>query len=376
MSLTQNDYDVIVLGDHPCTYVAASLLAAKGSRRVLHVVIPTDRSTNRAVLLNPHLFKLDKSLSSLANQIELMPVTGVRFLCDDLGTTSEHVAAAPLAFVARMHDVSQATAAVAKRAGVTMAEPATVAVRRTDPQGVEVAIDGVVKRATVLVVGGRLPEPCCRKLGIPLSWDADVQRRLYYVELPRPEQGEAASRSTLPTPMSLDLNGSMQWAWMLSTADALHLVVEQSGNRREPKAALQHWANLLASHKFLEPTTIDPAQIECIHAPIAGALAQDGVADRTVLIGPAGGFFSASGEDIYPCVWSALHAADVVTSALKQPLLQDALDDFRSCWRTGLGMYLQGPQQNLKLLLPMVYRNSAMTARLAEAIMAGKNVIH
>jgi flavin-dependent dehydrogenase len=113
-----------------------------------------------------------------------------------------------------------------------------------------------------------------------------------------------------------------------------------------------------------------------MHAPIAGALSQDGVADRTLLIGPAGGFYSACGEDIYPNVWSALYAVSVATQALKKPVLQDALDDYRSCWRTDLGFYLQGPQQNLRLLLPMVYRNSTMTARLAEAILTGKNVIH
>ena len=40
-----------------------------------------------------------------------------------------------------------------------------------------------------------------------------------------------------------------------------------------------------------------------------------------------------------------------------------------------LGDYLRGPQQNLRFLLPLVYRNAIMTARLADAILLGKSVV-
>jgi hypothetical protein len=40
-----------------------------------------------------------------------------------------------------------------------------------------------------------------------------------------------------------------------------------------------------------------------------------------------------------------------------------------------LGDYLRGPQQNLRFLLPMVYRNQKMTTRLTEAILTGKSVV-
>ncbi len=44
-----------------------------------------------------------------------------------------------------------------------------------------------------------------------------------------------------------------------------------------------------------------------------------------LLIGPAGGFYSACSEDIYPNCWSAIYAADAVKKALKEQHLQDAL---------------------------------------------------
>ena len=109
--------------------------------------------------------------------------------------------------------------------------------------------------------------------------------------------------------------------------------------------------------------------------PLAGALAHEGVANRTLLIGPAGGFYSACTEDIYPNCWSALFAAESIRKALKERHLQDALQPYRSRWRTTLGQYLRGPQQNFRFLLPFIYRNQVMTTRLTESILLGKSVV-
>ena len=61
--------------------------------------------------------------------------------------------------------------------------------------------------------------------------------------------------------------------------------------------------------------------------------------------------------------------------ALKEPHLQDAIKPYRQKWRTTLGDYLRGPQQNLRFLLPLVYRNQVMTTRLSESILLGKSVV-
>jgi len=58
MAVPASDCDVLVIGDHPCTYVAALLLRQAGVARVKHVTIPTDATPNRAVLVNPKLFEL------------------------------------------------------------------------------------------------------------------------------------------------------------------------------------------------------------------------------------------------------------------------------------------------------------------------------
>jgi hypothetical protein len=70
-----------------------------------------------------------------------------------------------------------------------------------------------------------------------------------------------------------------------------------------------------------------------------------------------------------------MFAADAAKRALKERHVQDALQSSRQKWGATLGDYLRGPQQNLRFLLPLVYRNKMMTARLAEAILFGKSVV-
>ena len=67
--------------------------------------------------------------------------------------------------------------------------------------------------------------------------------------------------------------------------------------------------------------------------------------------------------------------SDRVPGGRPEPHLQDALQPYRQKWGTTLGEYLRGPQQNLRFLMTLIYRNKQMSARIAEAILAGKSVI-
>src|SRR5207249_5422012 len=81
---------------------------------------------------------------------------------------------------------------------------------------------------------------------------------------------------------------------------------------------LKHWIGVLKSHKVLvgNGDAIDVSQAQSIELPVAHALSQESVADRTLLIGPAGGFYSACAEDIYPNCWSSIFAVEVAQKAL------------------------------------------------------------
>jgi len=179
-------------------------------------------------------------------------------------------------------------------------------------------------------------------------------------------------------PMSLDLRHELIWAWLIPGQDESQIVVTKAANvsrAEDGGGLLGHWLNVLKSQGVINPRTALSSEIKHLQLPLAGALEQEGVGNRTLLIGPAGGFYSACGEDVYPNCWSAVHAAAVLNKALKEKHLQDALNPYRSDWRATLGDYLRGPHKNLKFLLPLVYRNPVMTARITEAILLSKSVV-
>jgi flavin-dependent dehydrogenase len=97
------------------------------------------------------------------------------------------------------------------------------------------------------------------------------------------------------------------------------------------------------------------------------------VGKRCLQIGETGGFVAAfSGERIYPCMRSGWMAAEVADRALKAPVLQDELHSFSSAWRGDLADYLRMPNTDLALLMPLVFNNPQMSARLARAFLLGQ----
>jgi hypothetical protein len=265
----------------------------------------------------------------------------------------------------------------AQKEKVPLSEAEQIEITQLDESGVSVAFDGIEARSRLLIVGGPLPQSQRRILGMSPSWDAGVLHRYTYLVL-RGKKWRTDSAKPLIN-MSLDLLGQLYWAWLLPGEDRIQVAVEQpleSVQEHPPAKVLRHWIDVLGKHGQLAGGDgIDVEQAIGLDLPLTGALAQEGVANRTLLMGPAGGFLTACAEDIYPGCWSALFAAEVARNALDQPHLQDALREYRGKWGSTLGDYLRGPQQNLRFLLPLVYRNPVMTARLAEAILAGKSVV-
>ena len=169
--------------------------------------------------------------------------------------------------------------------------------------------------------------------------------------------------------MSLDVGGTLAWGWLLVNDEHAQAIIAQplsTLDRHTTKKLLRQWISILQGHGDLpKDISLADSEMKSWDLPLAGALAHEGIGNRTLLIGPAGGFYSACGEDIYPNCWSAFFAADVLRTALREKHLQDAINQYRMVWRTTLGDYLRGSQQNLRFLLPLMYRNQTMTTRLA-----------
>jgi hypothetical protein len=376
-SKTESKVDVLVLGEHPATYLCAAILRVTAKLRVVHATIPDERPVERECLLNPALFILHKLLEPLKRKLEMTAVYGVQFLGDDPATRSEHRSKSTLAFTVGYKDVRTAVQRVAADEGVEMVTPKQLQFVRLDEHCLEVVIGRATVRPRVLVLGGILPETQQKMLGLPDGWGPDMVRRYTFLRLKGNKWADVGTRPTVP--MSLDLGRSLYWAWLLPYDGGAQLAVEQpieSVGTVQGVDLLRLWVETLRKHKVLKQggeVSIEDAQF--LDLPFAGALMHEGVANRTLLIGPAGGFYAATGEDLYPNCWSALFAADTIKKAWKEPHLQDALNPYRQKWRTTLGDYLRGPQQNLRFLLPLVYRNQVMTDRLTESILLGKKLV-
>jgi hypothetical protein len=374
MSKTRPQPDVLVLGSHPSCYLAAALLQ-DAKVGVTHATIPGETIPDRLVLINPKFFELHKLTEALKKFA--VPMQRLMFLADDGTTSSEYDAKSVCAYVGDYERIRDATIEQAHRAKIDLVEPKSIEIRGLDEKGVEVMLDGVSVRPKMLMVGGDLPTPQRKVLGLPESWDAGVLHRYSFLRLKGAKWIDAAKQQTIP--ISLDLAGQLHWAWLLAGENEVQLAVVQpieSIQKSPPAKLLEHWMGVLIKHHCLNPMKpVEISAMQSIDLPLAGALAQEGVANRALLIGLAGGFYTACAEDIYSNCWSATFAVEVAVKALKERHLQDALGAYRQTWGSSLGDYLRGPHENLRFLLPLVYRNSVMTARMGEAILRGESVV-
>jgi flavin-dependent dehydrogenase len=374
--------DVLVLGQHPCAYLAACIMLEKPGVTVAHATIPGDTPPDRLVIINPQLFALHKPLEKIKKKLELTPVYGAMFLSEDPATRGEWCSKAVVAYIGCYSDIRKQLAALAKEAGAKCHAPKSLNVTHVHERGFEVSVDSHhVQPKAVLLAGNVSPEQG-KMLGLPDDFHRDVMRRYSFVRLRGVEKWTAAlingGKPTLP--MSLDLSGKLTWAWMLPGVDEIQLAVEQPLDdieRNPPQKLIEKWVGILRKHGCMKADgpTVKTDSMESIDFPAAGALAREIIANRTLLFGPAGGFYTASLEDLYPNCWSAVFAVEAVREAIKEPHLQDALQPYRQKWGTTLGEYLRGPQQNLRFLLPLVYRNPTMTRLMAESILLGKPVV-
>jgi len=373
--------DVLVVGDHPCAYLAAALLAHKSDLRIVLAPVAGASAEDRLVAFNPAMFDLHPLLAGLKQKLPVTQIYGLNFLSDLAETASDHRVKSAVACVARLSDVrdrfAKMFANVLDEKGIETLPPTPVRVLRIDEHGLQIAIGKHTLRARAVILATTEIEDEKKLIGRPESWGPDVLHRFTMAFCKSARHLNLTERALMP--MSLDLRGQLHWGWLLPGDGEFQLIVEQPIEKTTATSGqelLTHWVAVLKSHFILGKNfEIPAAAIHTLDIPLAGALAHEGVANRTLLIGPAGGFYSACGEEIYPACWSAIFAADVMKKALKETHLQDALNPYRHKWRTTLGDYLRGPHQNLRFLLPLVYRNPAMTARIAEAILLSKSVV-
>ena len=376
MSTTKKnlDADVLIVGSHPCSYLAAALLRSEPRLQVMHVN-RRPQTERKLALLNPAFFSLHPMLQPLEKCLKLKIVHGLKFLSDDFTIFCQHCSNETMAYVCDYSELTDALKELARAHGVQLMENVNVEIHHLDERGASVSVNGQRIYPAALILSECLEQNQQQLLGICEDWDHEVLYRFTSATVPTPPRVDGPQLIR----MSLDVGGTLAWGWLLVNDEHAQALIAQplsTVNLQAPKKLLRQWISILQGHgDLLKDISLVDSEMESWDLPLAGALAQEGIGNRTLLIGPAGGFYSACGEDLYPNCWSAFFAADVVRKALSEKHLQDAINPYRMIWRTTLGEYLRGPQQNLRFLLPLMYRNQTMTTRLTEAILLGKQVV-
>lgn len=185
------------------------------------------------------------------------------------------------------------------------------------------------------------------------------------------------SKKTPSVDIVLGLDRAGAFGVVVTVGDSLVINVQCPGQKSDAIPTLISLCRQLHDHKMVPGDyTHDAARASVMMTPAAAALGMDThVAKRTLIVGDAGGFVSAaSGEGIYPAMWSGRIAADVVNEALDAPSPQDVLMQFNTRWRTEMAEYLQPPNTDLQYLLPLIFSNQPMADRMGAAFFSGENI--
>ncbi len=381
MAKKKTEFDVIVAGAGPAGATVAAILAKEGCSVALLDRETFPRPKSCAGWVNPRTEDLLKGLGVATKKLLARPIGDVIFHNANLSQYSvPKMTACPGYFVDRGAFDEQLVRA-AKKAGAHLLEEHDVSDLNPLESGVEVVTSNgerLTCKLLVLAVGAttklRARVGLKRSESRGVRWTAMVEQVIdTKPKGARPKGAAAISRMDI----ILGVTPENGLAVLARQPDRIALFVNSPGERNFIRDRLVELAAALRVREFLpEGFAVDPSSIVCAESCHDPALELDShVGKNTLTIGDAGGFVAAvSQEGIYPSMWSAQIAADVIRDALAGDQSQDALMTFDTRWRLAMGDYLRPPNTDLQLLAPLIFSNQPMTDRMAKAFFFGENI--
>jgi len=362
--------DLAVIGGGTAGAAAASL-AAKAGLRVVMIERCEASDSSRvsawvAAAAEPLLEKLDLTW----NRFGAEPFRGVSFHTETLQRRQDVRLGRPMAYfvdLAAWNRILRQSAA--ERSAVCMYGVAVCSVQaREDHVAVECLSGRGLKASVALLADGPLSASANAVGLVPSGVNpGEVAIQLDWT---------AARTSRLPTGVLhfvLGIEGGRAFAVFAAVRGREYLTVFA----RDEALAREHMQRLVGRLRDLFgvalPARLDASCASARIVPTARALEiESHVGKRTIAIGDAGGFVTAATrEGIFPAMWSAALAVDVIAEALRGGHVQDKLRRFDTLWRTTMADYLRPPNTDLQFLLPLVFSNKQMAERLAAAFLRG-----
>jgi len=368
-----NDFDVAVIGAGPAGTTAANSLAKLGRSVVLFDKAVFPRPSLCAGWLNSRAESVLHELNVTDPQLLKTKISDVTFYSADLAKSARPKLSAPVGFLIDRRRLDDAMLKAARTRGITFESDAPVESIRRGESTVTINLpNGKSHVSRLLILACGRDSALVQRMGFA-SRPGDGPIWCTQVETPLP-RGSAGDPGVA---VILGLGAGASFGFFIRTPEKLVLNVNWMREESAARPALVELAKV-AFERGLIPVDLSAvaAKADVVRSPAAAALDMETHAGKhTLLIGDAGGFVAAaSNEGIYPAMWSAQLAAQVVDDALRSTVTQDALMNFDTIWRTKMADYLRPPQTDIRFLLPLVFSNQPMADRMGAAFFFGENM--
>ncbi len=366
-------FDIAVIGAGPAGAAAAVLLAGHQQRVVLVDEKKFPRKGASYGWLNTRAASVLQGLGPNVERHLEQGFTNVIFHNADFSKTAKPNFEEAAGFLIDRVSFTNDFVAAAIKAGATAKFGAAVSDIKLLENSVRLIVEGgeaVESRLLVLASGrgGVLLDRAgfTREGGASAMWTAQVDG-----ELKKPTTDEPRVIVVLGT----DKLGSFGICCLRGRH--VSISINWLGEKSDAITALITICKLAYERQVLPADfSVQAAGAELVRSPASLALDMDThVGKHSLVIGEAGGFVSAaSNEGIYPGMWSAQIATDVLLTALKGRQSQDELMAFDAAWRMQMADYLRSPNTDHQFLLPLIFSNQPMADRMGAAIFSGENI--
>ncbi|HUU84877.1 MAG TPA: NAD(P)/FAD-dependent oxidoreductase [Phycisphaerae bacterium] len=366
-------YDALIVGAGPAGATIAALLAREERSVLLVERQALPRKRTQTVWVSAEAAALLDTAGLDAKAMLGQPFDDVTFYSADLGKTAKPALGGPAGYLVNRSAFEHELVKAAVKAGAELRENSRVVDIGLFEHEVEARFgEGESARGRVLLaaMGYRndLAGPLYRagQPPAPLVWTAQVEAALK-------KSGQA--KPAVAVVLGLDRNGA--FGLVMVTPKRLAVAIGAGGGPQQVTKLFTELCQRLAAGGVVPvDLSSEAAEAKVRPSPAGIALEMDThVAKHTLIIGEAGGFVAAaSNEGIYPAMWSAQLASEVVLEALGSKHSQDVLMQFDSKWRMSMAEYLRPPNTDIQFLLPLIFSNQPMADRMGAAFFCGRNI--
>ena len=374
---------MLVVGAGPAGAVAALLLADSGASVALVDAARFPRAKLCAGWLSALAVRHFPFLDSIRRNVRAAPFRRLVFHSPDLQATAQYSGRSHLGYLVSRKKFDAALVRLAAGAGAeTFLGRKVVAVQAGERDVTVTLASGRRLVGRLLVGADGAASTVARSLSLRERWESHqvVVCLAKDIHLSRKQLADGFQGAIHA---ALSFGGASGYAWAFPGAGTVNVGIGVRATEAGRLPSLYDaWVHGLRDKRML-PKGANAARAAGAVIPAGAAIEFDNhVGKRTLLVGDAGGFASAAtGEGIYPGIWSASIAARCLLEALaadrgnkKEAPCQDALLAFRSEWRREMASYLQMPNVNLAFLLPLLFTNQQIAERFARAFLFGENL--